>query len=211
MLSEELKLHILNQNCCLTVSSYSDSNYNDNKVFHTFIEGVGYGFLWVLENGLVNFIQFDSDISYEVFTISLVIFITVLMMLALVYSELISVDNRLIENGVNLSNGTGVLKEFAYSSDLMSSNTQRLLKIQREMIKLLISHELRTPISKTNALELEVVKDEISDPNLMTIDALEDDIEELNSLVDEVLTYGKLEEGSLNLQFEKINVKKTNQ
>jgi len=124
----------------------------------------------------------------------------------MIYGELLSLDKRLLTKGINLSNGSGVLKELTYSFDSISSNTHRLLKVQREMINA-ISHELRTPIARLR-FGLEVVKDEISEPDLMTIDALEDDIEELNSLVDEVLTYGKLEEGSLNLQFEKINVRK---
>ena len=39
-----------------------------------------------------------------------------------------------------------------------------------------------------------------------SISALEMDVEELNTLVDEVLTYGKLEEGSLALNFEKTSI-----
>ncbi|MBU2415325.1 MAG: ATP-binding protein, partial [Gammaproteobacteria bacterium] len=86
----------------------------------------------------------------------------------------------------------------------MSSHIQRLLKVQREMINA-ISHELRTPIARLR-FGLEVMKDEVDDNVAKTIEALEGDVEELNTLVDEVLTYGKLEAGSLALNFKEISI-----
>lgn len=107
-----------------------------------------------------------------------------------------------LPQGVEDSSGT--LKELAYSFDSMSTHIQRLLKVQREMINA-ISHELRTPIARLR-FGLEVLKDDAEDTQVSSIDALELDVEELNTLVDEVLTYGKLEEGSLALNFEKTSI-----
>ena len=100
---------------------------------------------------------------------------------------------------------SGALKELAYSFDSMSSHIQRLLKVQREMINA-ISHELRTPIARLR-FGLEMIKDDIDSTMQSTVEALEGDVEELNNLVDEVLTYGKLEEGSLALKFSQTDIK----
>ncbi|WP_067099666.1 ATP-binding protein [Marinomonas atlantica] len=104
-----------------------------------------------------------------------------------------------------VADSSGTLKELAYSFDSMSTHIQRLLKVQREMINA-ISHELRTPIARLR-FGLEVLKDDVDDQLEQSISALEFDVEELNTLVDEVLTYGKLEEGTLALNFEKTSIK----
>ncbi|MBJ7549293.1 ATP-binding protein [Marinomonas ostreistagni] len=108
-----------------------------------------------------------------------------------------------LPHGVVDSSGT--LKELAYSFDSMSTHIQRLLKVQREMINA-ISHELRTPIARLR-FGLEVLKDDVSEELESSITALEYDVEELNTLVDEVLTYGKLEEGTLALNFERASIR----
>ncbi|MBR7888643.1 two-component sensor histidine kinase [Marinomonas sp. A79] len=140
------------------------------------------------------------------------------LMIILVWRELKSLDGkrkafesitRQIARGRSglpkgIPDSSGTLKELAYSFDSMSSHIQRLLKVQREMINA-ISHELRTPIARLR-FGLEMVKDEVDDGAIKTIEALEGDVEELNTLVDEVLTYGKLEDGSLELSFKECPV-----
>ena len=148
------------------------------------------------------------------FIVISIVAIAIMAMLLLIWRELFYLDlkrktfekiTRQIAQGrgglpKGIPDSSGTLKELAYSFDSMSSHIQRLLKVQREMINA-ISHELRTPIARLR-FGLEVVKDEVDDSVISTIAALEGDVEELNTLVDEVLTYGKLEEGSLALHFQ---------
>ncbi|SBS24758.1 Sensor protein RstB [Marinomonas aquimarina] len=152
-------------------------------------------------------------------TVLLIIVLAISALLVLVWIELIGLDRKrahfetvtrqiargrgTLPQGVVDSSGT--LKELAYSFDSMSTHIQRLLKVQREMINA-ISHELRTPIARLR-FGLEVLKDDVDDTLESSITALEFDVEELNTLVDEVLTYGKLEEGTLALNFEKTSIK----
>ncbi|WCN14219.1 two-component sensor histidine kinase [Marinomonas mediterranea] len=157
-------------------------------------------------------------VSFTVVVVS-VVAMAIVVMLLLIWRELVTLEvkrktfesiTRQIARGRSglpkgIPDSSGTLKELAYSFDSMSSHIQRLLKVQREMINA-ISHELRTPIARLR-FGLEVVKDEIDESAHNTISALEDDVEELNTLVDEVLTYGKLEEGSLALNFEETSIR----
>lgn len=204
-LSQSFKTQILSEVCCLNISEYS-GDHTATHVSHTFIAGFGHGFLWPLNENKALFVRLNYNADYAFFFVLIIVFLVILAMLVIALRELILLNRRLTLRGGSLSAGSGVLKELADSADPMSSHIQRLLKVQREMINA-ISHELRTPIARLR-FGLEVVKDEVLDADLMTISALEDDIEELNSLVDEVLTYGKLEEGSLNLHFEKVNMQR---
>ncbi|SBT16191.1 Sensor protein RstB [Marinomonas gallaica] len=153
------------------------------------------------------------------FAVLLLIVASIAALLVIVWIEFLHLDRKrahfetvmrqiargrgTLPQGVVDSSGT--LKELAYSFDSMSTHIQRLLKVQREMINA-ISHELRTPIARLR-FGLEVLKDDVDDQLEQSISALEFDVEELNTLVDEVLTYGKLEEGTLALNFEKISIK----
>ncbi|TBR38329.1 two-component sensor histidine kinase [Marinomonas agarivorans] len=203
--NENLKRQVLELSCCWVISEYPYF-YPDQGVSSAFLAERGYGFIWPVSQDSNLFVQLDYDFDYGLFLIVSVFSVVILIILFIVWRELINLDYRLTLRGIILSNGSGVLKELSYTVDPVSSHVQRLLKVQREMINA-ISHELRTPIARLR-FGLEVVKDEVLDADLITISALEDDIEELNSLVDEVLTYGKLEEGSLNLNFEKVNMRR---
>ena len=159
-----------------------------------------------------------SSLSIGV-TVLLFIVLSISALLVLVWIEFLGLDRKRLHfetvtrqiargrgtlpQGVVDSSGT--LKELAYSFDSMSTHIQRLLKVQREMINA-ISHELRTPIARLR-FGLEVLKDDVTEELEHSISALEYDVEELNTLVDEVLTYGKLEEGTLALNFERASIR----
>lgn len=174
-----------------------------------------HGFIWKeaeMENPVYFSLTYDDEFSLT-FLVVAVAGTGMFLMLLIIWRELASLDSkrkifesatRQIARGRSslpkgIPDRSGTLKELAYSFDAMSSHIQRLLKVQREMINA-ISHELRTPIARLR-FGLEVLKDEVDDTVEKTIEALEGDVEELNTLVDEVLTYGKLESGSLNLNF----------
>lgn len=179
-----------------------------------------YGFLWDDENAeRPSYITITNEERVSLALIVVVIIsVGVAIMLLLIWRELIALDvkrktfesiTRQIARGRSglpqgVPDNNGTLKELAYSFDSMSSHIERLLKVQREMINA-ISHELRTPIARLR-FGLEMVKDEVDDDVGPTIEALEGDVEELNTLVDEVLTYGKLEGGSLELNFKELSI-----
>jgi len=177
-----------------------------------------YGFIWKDAEAPepVYLSAADRDYISLTFTVVAVSGIGMAIMLVLIWRELLTLDfkrktfesiTRQIARGRSglpkgIPDSSGTLKELAYSFDSMSSHIQRLLKVQREMINA-ISHELRTPIARLR-FGLEVMKDEVDEDVATTVEALEGDVEELNTLVDEVLTYGKLEDGSLALNFNEI-------
>lgn len=179
-----------------------------------------YGFVWKdkdTNTPVYLSVVHDDNVSLTLIVV-IVVGVGIAIMLMLIWRELISLDfkrktfesiTRQIARGRSglpkgIPDSSGTLKELAYSFDSMSSHIQRLLKVQREMINA-ISHELRTPIARLR-FGLEVMKDEVDDSVAKTIEALEGDVEELNTLVDEVLTYGKLEAGSLALNFKEISI-----
>ncbi|MCZ2720578.1 ATP-binding protein [Marinomonas sp. 15G1-11] len=150
--------------------------------------------------------------------ITSIVAIAIILMLILIWKELLRLESRRktfeiltkqIARGVvdlpeNLSDSGGALEELADSFGSMSSHIERLLRVQRDMTNA-ISHELRTPIARLR-FGLEALKDDVHEDVLSTIYGLEGDVEELNTLVDEVLTYGKLEEGALTLNFTQVDI-----
>jgi len=220
LISESQKIKIMGWMECV---SYSELDVLEHTmpapIIHAFVQGEGFSFLWQLSDERIFQVSIAYKKYYQTAIIITIISIAMLIMLVFVWKEFSSLENRRksFENFTRkiaqgngripdeIPDGSGALKELAYSFDSMSSHIQRLLKVQREMINA-ISHELRTPIARLR-FGLEVIKDELGEDDLMTIEALEGDVEELNTLVDEVLTYGKLEQGSLNLHFEATNIR----
>ena len=87
-----------------------------------------------------------------------------------------------------------VVSRLAASFNSMAEQIQRLVGVQREMIHA-VSHELRTPVARIRfgVQMIESAKSpEILHKQLQGIDG---DIEELDALIDEILTYARLEQG----------------
>ncbi len=75
----------------------------------------------------------------------------------------------------------------------MAEHTQRLIGAQREMLRA-VSHELRTPVARIRfGVEMLASTDSATEREQQW-QGIDSDIEELNSLVDEILTYARLEE-----------------
>lgn len=220
-LSYAEKLDILSAIPCITVALL-DQNIPAGVTSATLAHGrsIGEGaFIWTSEgvSHLVSVKVYRPPISLK-FIVALVVVLALLAILLVIWRELLVLDRkrqsfesltRQIAQGHSavpeeVADSSGTLKELAYSFDSMSSHIQRLLKVQREMINA-ISHELRTPIARLR-FGLEVLKDDVDEQVVATIDGLEGDVEELNTLVDEVLTYGKLEDGSLALNFASVSI-----
>lgn len=88
----------------------------------------------------------------------------------------------------------------------MAEHIQRLISSQREMTNA-VSHELRTPVARLR-FGLEIVGDcDNTEQRLQHLEGIDGDIQELETLIDEILTYASLEEGtpSLNMQMVEID------
>ncbi|MDB4837278.1 ATP-binding protein [Marinomonas sp.] len=179
-----------------------------------------YGYIWQDKGTKKAFyltLKYEDCIAFQT-VVLLVMAAVIIIMLLVIWRQFVLLESKSkmfeqvtlqIARGRSglpkgISDSNAALKELAFSFESMSSHIERLLKVQKEMINA-ISHELRTPMARLR-FGLEVMKDEVSDSVGETINALEGDVEELNTLVDEVLTYGRLEHDSLELHFNEVSI-----
>lgn len=94
---------------------------------------------------------------------------------------------------VQAGEGT-LISRLAASFNGMAEHMQRLVQVQREMIHA-VSHELRTPVARIRfgVQMIEDCKDQASMQR--QLDGIDGDIQELDELIDEILTYARLEQG----------------
>jgi len=87
----------------------------------------------------------------------------------------------------------------------MAEHLQRSLAIQREMVRA-VSHELRTPVARLR-FGLEMIGDaETPTARQKYMDGMDSDIQDLDRLVDEMLTYARLEQGAPALNFQQVDL-----
>jgi two-component system sensor histidine kinase RstB len=88
----------------------------------------------------------------------------------------------------------------------MADHIQRLISIQREMVRA-VSHELRTPVARIR-FGVQIIEDTVIDDPFVAkqLKGMDSDIQELDELIDEILTYARLEEGGPILDFQKANI-----
>lgn len=99
--------------------------------------------------------------------------------------------------------GTDEMASLATNYNSMSDHIQRLIEAQRELMRA-VSHELRTPVARIR-FGMEMLAEENDyDYRLQQVDMIDKDIEALNTLIDEIMTYAKLEQGTPSLDFDKI-------
>ena len=102
--------------------------------------------------------------------------------------------------------GSDEIGQLAHAFNGMAEHIQRLIDSQREMMRA-VSHELRTPVARLRfGMEMLAETDD-SEQRLGQLQLLDQDIEQLNQLIDEILTYAKLEQGTPSLKFETIELK----
>jgi signal transduction histidine kinase len=99
--------------------------------------------------------------------------------------------------------GVDPVNRLGSSFNKMAEHIQRLIDIQREMLRA-VSHELRTPVARLR-FGLQIIEDEVESPYLkQQIQGMDTDIQELDQLIDEILTYARLEEGGPLLEFHEV-------
>ncbi len=101
--------------------------------------------------------------------------------------------------------GADSVGRLAAAFNAMAEHLQRSLTIQREMVRA-VSHELRTPVARLR-FGLEMIGDAQTDAaRRKYMDGMDGDIQDLDKLVDEMLTYARLEQGAPALNFQPIDL-----
>ncbi|MDP2227990.1 MAG: ATP-binding protein [Moraxellaceae bacterium] len=99
--------------------------------------------------------------------------------------------------------GSDEVSQLAHAFNGMAEHIQRLIDSQREMTRA-VSHELRTPVARLRfGMEMLADTDDVEQRHDQ-LQLLDQDVEQLNQLIDEILTYAKLEQGTPSLKFETI-------
>lgn len=93
----------------------------------------------------------------------------------------------------------------AAAFNAMAEHVQRLISVQREMVRA-VSHELRTPVARLR-FGLEMIEDSTDAAQRSKyLHGMDHDIQELDRLVDEMLVYARLEQGSPPLDFQMVEL-----
>lgn len=101
--------------------------------------------------------------------------------------------------------GADSVGRLASTFNAMAEQLQRLLSVQREMVRA-VSHELRTPVARLR-FGLEMIADaEGDEARRKYMDGMDGDIQELDKLVDEMLVYARLEQGSPELNYRRVDL-----
>ncbi|SFX77246.1 ATP-binding protein [Marinospirillum alkaliphilum] len=100
--------------------------------------------------------------------------------------------------------GKDFVSKLAITFNRMAEQVQRLLRTQQEMIHA-VSHELRTPVARIR-FGLQMIEDLSEDGSpheaiVYQVQGIDRDIDELDTLIDEILTYARLGQEKLQLQF----------
>jgi len=99
--------------------------------------------------------------------------------------------------------GSDEMANLASSYNNMSDHIQRLIEAQRELMRA-VSHELRTPVARIRFGTEMLAEEDDYNHRMHQVDMIDKDIEALNNLIDEIMTYAKLEQGTPSLDFAEI-------
>ena len=101
--------------------------------------------------------------------------------------------------------GQDAIGQLAATFNGMAAHTQRLIQAQREMTRA-VSHELRTPVARLR-FGLEMLEDGPDEAGREDkLRELDRDIDQLDELIDEILTFARLEEGSPVIEFSPVRI-----
>tara|TARA_R110001592_G_scaffold33316_2_gene115608 strand:- start:26114 stop:27649 length:1536 start_codon:yes stop_codon:yes gene_type:complete len=97
------------------------------------------------------------------------------------------------------------ISRLGLSFNSMADHIQRLMYVQKEMIHA-VSHELRTPVARIR-FGVQMIEDCLSPESVQKqVKGIDGDIQELDELIDEILTYARLEQGGPVLAFQQADV-----
>lgn len=101
--------------------------------------------------------------------------------------------------------GSDEMANLASSYNNMADHIQRLIEAQRELMRA-VSHELRTPVARIRFGTEMLAEEDDYNHRMHQVDMIDKDIEALNTLIDEIMTYAKLEQGTPSLDFDEITL-----
>lgn len=101
--------------------------------------------------------------------------------------------------------GSDEMANLASSYNNMSDHIQRLIEAQRELMRA-VSHELRTPVARIRFGTEMLAEEDDYNHRMHQVDMIDKDIEALNTLIDEIMTSAKLEQGTPSLDFDEITL-----
>nr|WP_214286186.1 ATP-binding protein [Acinetobacter pittii] len=101
--------------------------------------------------------------------------------------------------------GSDEMANLASSYNNMSDHIQRLIEAQCELMRA-VSHELRTPVARIRFGTEMLAEEDDYNHRMHQVDMIDKDIEALNTLIDEIMTYAKLEQGTPSLDFDEITL-----
>ncbi len=97
------------------------------------------------------------------------------------------------------------ISRLGVSFNSMADHIQRLMYVQKEMIHA-VSHELRTPVARIR-FGVQMIEDcQTPESVQKQVKGIDGDIQELDELIDEILTYARLEQGGPVLVFQQADV-----
>jgi two-component system sensor histidine kinase RstB len=97
------------------------------------------------------------------------------------------------------------ISRLGLSFNSMADHIQRLMYVQKEMIHA-VSHELRTPVARIR-FGVQMIEDcQTPESVQRQVKGIDGDIQELDELIDEILTYARLEQGGPILAFQQADV-----
>lgn len=102
--------------------------------------------------------------------------------------------------------GEDEIAHLASTFNSMTEHIRRLIESQRELTRA-VSHELRTPVARIRFAVDMLADTDDEESRFEQRDYIDQDIESLNGLIDEILTYAKLEEGSPKMDWEEVSLK----
>lgn len=101
--------------------------------------------------------------------------------------------------------GQDDISRLSATFNTMTAHIRRLIESQRELTRA-VSHELRTPVARIRFAVDMLADDDDYDSRQIQRQEIDRDIESLNELIDEILTYAKLEQGSPKLDWQMIKL-----
>lgn len=116
--------------------------------------------------------------------------------------------NRIMKGDLNTRvqvAGDDDVSRLSSSFNAMTQHIKRLIEAQRELTRA-VSHELRTPVARIRFAVDMLADDDDYESRQVQKNYIDEDIESLNELIDEILTYAKLEEGSPKLDWEMVDL-----
>lgn len=97
------------------------------------------------------------------------------------------------------------LQSLGETLNQMAMHIQRLMEAQRELTQA-VSHELRTPLARLRFGMEMLAEAPDADERQAKLDLLDQDVEQINQLIDEILTFATLENGTPTLNFTMVDM-----